>query len=115
MVVTGRAWKVGVLKMPSESPRIRRESRLRKVGEHVRQRMEKERQLVELRAQIDKDKQHVQSKHMHPLTTLELGRLTPKDFENEIKFVRGTLETNPAKESTSLRREGVQQRNLPNS
>ena len=58
---------------------------MRKVAEHVQQRLEHVRSLVQLRKHIEQEKQHVRITRRSLLARLRRNEMTRTDTENEIK------------------------------
>ena len=78
-------WKAWVLKKPqSGSNRMSREVKLRNMAEHVQQRLEHVRSLVQLRTNIEKEKQHVHLTRKSLLARLWRNEMSRADFENEM-------------------------------
>ena len=100
-----RIWKAGVL--TSGSTRLKREEQQRKLAEHVQQRLENVRALVQLRTHIEKEKQHVRITRKSLLARLRRGEMTRTDFENEVKDAQESLKDYENKWAT-LRKSGLQ-------
>ena len=88
-----RVWKAAVFKPNAESPAAKREAEIPKVAEHVRQRLEKVRQLVLLHTEVDKKKQHARLVRRSLRSRLQRGEITRTAYENEAKDAGDTLST----------------------
>ena len=84
-----------------------REVKLRKMAEHVQQRLEHVHSLVQLRTQIEKEKQHVHLTRKSLLARLRRGEMARTYFENELKDAQESLKDYENKWAT-LRKSGVQ-------
>ena len=102
-----KLWKAGVLKPQSGSTRLKREEQQRKLAEHVQQRLENVRALVQLRTHIEKEKQHVRITRKSLLARLRRGEMTRTDFENELKDAQESLK-DYENQWAALRKSGVQ-------
>ena len=64
---------------------------MRKVAEHVQQRLEHVRSLVQLRTHIENEQQHVRVTRKCLLARLRRNEMTRTDFENEMQDAKETL------------------------